>query len=480
MTQQTVPGSKTKTRKKKKTNVFNNAEVDVMVFFPGNAGLNNMLNYMRKIDPRNVPSVHLVAIDGDGPLLKTRFSSPVIRKADSPEEKAKKSNVRRWLSSDRFHVIQLKRDPRKVNPTEKPQEGSGAEAPPAEAVETRSSAFVPSRNKLFGGGGDPVVGREAFQSSIPEIDRFLNRADQVLALGALGGAIGTAGLQIIAEKSKEKGFPAIIVAIIPDEEMEGGEKAANAETARVELRKIANVLPIMNAKFTGDKKITTSRYLEQINDEACLPILEALTEFYQQVGERNTDNSDTRKLQTKGNDLMLGRAEVELVNGQPKAEINVEQILAKVTKPAFQDHNIQAKGILSIWHGPAWFQGDIEEITRGVKTATNCDSTTFIKPQVVEKDDKMWCAFLAAGTFDPAENQGGVRRLNGHKPYKFLENGVAKEVSASLQTQAQIQRWEAELRKAPDQQNKLTVRTLKADFFKQYGFTPDEVLAPQS
>lgn len=350
------------------------AQVEVAVYLPGNAGCNNARMFIDDMEPEHAPGMHLFVIDSDGPLLKERFS---------PKESVD-DNLKKWLSSNKLHLIQLRRS----------------------ADHSIEKGSFRRHRKLFGAGGDVEAGRMAFQSAAEQIQSSMENKDLVICWGAGGGGTGTAALEEISKIASDKGIPLITILITPF--ATEGSKIAICENLRKKLRENGRVLVIKNQNLPKEQwNLLPSAALRYINLE-CRPIFRTLKEYTQVVGSgSNADLEDLLTALEKGRDIYVGIFEAEL-NEHEKDKIpavNSDEVITKLRNHAFQEHDIKAQALLFCFRGP-WTMAAMDEIISGLQNQIDCSPNIFVKRQNFETMAEMWVSVIIVRSL-PKGSRGG-------------------------------------------------------------------------
>ena len=88
----------------------------------------------------------------------------------------------------------------------------------------------PSLNRGLGSGGDPDVGRSAFEESREQITELLKEAHLLVMVAGLGGGTGSGAAPLLAQMAAEAGIFLVSVIVMPFT-MEGTRRRRQAESA---------------------------------------------------------------------------------------------------------------------------------------------------------------------------------------------------------------------------------------------------------
>lgn len=104
----------------------------------------------------------------------------------------------------------------------------------------------------YGAGGQPELGREAAEESIPEIQKlFTPDVKMVFVTAGMGGGTGTGAAPVVAKVAKDLGILTVGIVTIPFF-MEGVMKIQSAIKGAAELQKNVDALLVINNDRLGD------------------------------------------------------------------------------------------------------------------------------------------------------------------------------------------------------------------------------------
>lgn len=116
-------------------------------------------------------------------------------------------------------------------------------------------------NRGLGSGGDPEVGRSAFEESRGQIAALLEEAHLLVMVVGLGGGTGSGAAPLLAQMAAEKGIFLVSVVVMPFT-MEGARRRAQAQTALDAVSAASDIVfcfenDYMEELFDGKNKLKT-------------------------------------------------------------------------------------------------------------------------------------------------------------------------------------------------------------------------------
>jgi cell division protein FtsZ len=162
------------------------------------------------------------------------------------------------------------------------------------------------RLKGFGSGGDPNIGKEAFNENKSELEKIFVDTDVVFVIAGLGKGTGSGAGPEIAKIAKEKGITTIGIITMPSIRIEGEKTYENAFESKKEfMQNCDSVCTIFNDKIVD--QITNSTFftqLEQGNKEIG-SVVNDFVDIISGAGEINIDFNDLKSF-LAGNDNIKG------------------------------------------------------------------------------------------------------------------------------------------------------------------------------
>lgn len=295
----------------------------------GGCGVNNAYKLAKALDPAEYPHLSMLVLNTDNEQLKKLFG-----------EKAEQ-DIKRWTSDGRLSVHMLKHmDGRN-------RDGKGA-------------------------GGDPEVGRKGVEDARSEIEEFTRSAgeelDAIILVGGLGGGTGTGALPALASIVCKEGGPPVLALATTPLLCEGPKRMHRAVDAKKKLFAVCPTILIHNESLP-DKKVAFPAAWTTINDACLVPILKALREIIQTMGDvKNIDLEDYRAVLSAGNYVYFGLAECK--KEASTEECSMEELASKlVAQGSFQDTSIVGRSLhLLMWFHGVWTIDQFEELAKAIKS----------------------------------------------------------------------------------------------------------------
>jgi cell division protein FtsZ len=161
-----------------------------------------------------------------------------------------------------------------------------------------SSLFLIGENELkgFGSGGDPVVGKKAFEENKNDVSEILSDADIVFIIAGLGKGTGSGVGPEIAKIAKEKNILTISIVTLPSVTIEGEKIYEIASESYQEMNQNCDsICAISNDKIisnNGETEFFTQ--LEKGNKE----IGSIISDFVNIISNAGRINIDFRDLKS--------------------------------------------------------------------------------------------------------------------------------------------------------------------------------------
>ena len=278
-------------------------------------------------------------------------------------------------------------------------------------TDSQSLKKSPVKNKILlgkesmrglGAGMDPIVGRNAAEESIAEIEKALDGVNMVFVTAGMGGGTGTGAIPVVAKKAKEMGI--LVVAIVTKPfTSEGPNRMHIAEDGIKELKKIADtliVVPNQNLIRIANAETPLEESLRKVNDVLKYGV-KGITDLITKPGFINLDFADVKTVMNKAGRAMMGTGEA---SGENKAERAVDEALSN---PLLDNVSIKgAKGIIiNVTGSPDITLFEYDNATRRIREEVDNDSADIIIGNVFDKtlDDTIRISIFATGIDDPEE-----------------------------------------------------------------------------
>ena len=157
-------------------------------------------------------------------------------------------------------------------------------------------------------GGEAVIGREAAESDLAQIETLVAGIDMIFLIAGLGGGTGSGALPVIAETAVKKGALVIAFVTLPFLK-EGARRYRQAEESLSELRKICHaVIPLPNELLL--RQIEENAPLIQafaVADDWIYQGVHAIWSILFRTGLINVDFAALKKVfQVKGGKTLFG------------------------------------------------------------------------------------------------------------------------------------------------------------------------------
>jgi len=207
-----------------------------------------------------VPNIKLIGIGGAG----NNIISFIEKKRSWP------LNINTWLmNTDKKTLMRLKN------------------------LQIASSYFLIGEKKLhgYGSGGDPEVGKMAFEENANDVKEILKDTDILFLFAGLGKGTGSGVTPEIAKIAKQMGILTIAVVTLPSIDVEGQKTYENADNSyKILVESCDSICTISNDKIIK----TGTSFFEQFelaNNEIC-QIFSDFTDIVMNAGEINIDFHD--------------------------------------------------------------------------------------------------------------------------------------------------------------------------------------------
>lgn len=286
-------------------------------------------------------------------------------------------------------------------------------------TDSQSLKKSPVKNKILlgkesmrglGAGMDPVVGRNAAEENIKEIEKVLTGVNMVFLTAGMGGGTGTGAIPVVAKKAKEMGI--LVVAIVTKPfSSEGPNRMRIAEEGIRELKKIADtliVVPNQNLIRIANADTYLEESLRRVNDVLKYGV-KGITDLITKPGFINLDFADVKTVMSKSGRAMMGTGEA---SGENKAERAVDEALSN---PLLDNVSIKgARGIIiNVTGSPDITLFEYDNATRRIREEVDNDSADIIIGNVFDKalDDTIRISIFATGIDDPDSVQEEVEEI---------------------------------------------------------------------
>lgn len=258
----------------------------------------------------------------------------------------------------------------------------------------------PNLTRGLGAGGNPELGRQSAEESMPEIKRLLDGADMVFIAAGMGGGTGTGAAPIVAQLSKELDILTVAVVTKPFQ-WEGAKRARAADKGIAELREVVDTLIVVPNDRLIDviEKKTTFQEAFRIADEVLRQGVQGISDIITVPGMIDVDFNDVRSIMANQGTALMG---IGVGSGEDKA-VRAAEMACK--SPLVETTIDGAKGILmNVTAGPDITLAEIHEAAEMVSRACDTDDANLIFGAVIDPamNDEVRITIVATG-FDSRE-----------------------------------------------------------------------------
>ncbi len=258
----------------------------------------------------------------------------------------------------------------------------------------------PTLTRGLGAGGNPELGRQSAEESMPEIKRLLDGADMVFVAAGMGGGTGTGAAPIVAQLSRELDILTVAVVTKPFV-WEGAKRARAAEKGIAELREVVDTLIVVPNDRLIDvvEKKTTFQEAFRIADEVLRQGVQGISDIITVPGMIDVDFNDVRSIMANQGTALMG---IGVGSGEDKA-VRAAEMACK--SPLVETTIDGAKGILmNVTAGPDITLAEIHEAAEMVSKACDTDDANLIFGAVIDPSmkDEVRITIVATG-FDSRE-----------------------------------------------------------------------------
>lgn len=234
----------------------------------------------------------------------------------------------------------------------------------------------------LGVGGDPQIGRQSAEESLPEIRRLLEGANMVFIAAGMGGGTGTGAAPVIAETSKEMGALTVAVVTRPFG-FEGPRRARVADQGIKELKeRVDTLITIPNDRLMSvvEKKATLNDAF-RVADDVVRQGVQGISDIITIPGMINVDFADVKTIMHNQGTALMG---IGSANGEGKA---VHAAEAACASPLLETTIDGARGVLiNITGGPDLTLTEVHEAAEIVYKACDTENVNVIFGTVIDEN----------------------------------------------------------------------------------------------
>ena len=270
----------------------------------------------------------------------------------------------------------------------------------------------PTLTRGLGAGGNPELGKQSAEESMPEIKRLLDGADMVFVAAGMGGGTGTGAAPIVAQLTRE--LDILTVAVVTKPLIwEGATRARAAEKVIAELREVVDTLIVVPNDRLIDvvEKKTTFQEAFRIADEVLRQGVQGISDIITVPGMIDVDFNDVRSIMANQGTALMG---IGFGTGEDKA-VRAAEMACK--SPLVETTIDGAKGILmNVTAGPDITLAEIHEAAEMVSKACDTDDANLIFGAVIDPSmkDEVRITIVATG-FDSRERTKVAVAASGAK-----------------------------------------------------------------
>jgi cell division protein FtsZ len=264
----------------------------------------------------------------------------------------------------------------------------------------------------MGAGADPLLGKNAAEESLAEIEKVLENASMVFITAGMGGGTGTGASPVVAKKAKEMNL--LVAAIVTKPFLsEGSVKMQLAEDGIEELKKYVDtliVVPNQNLFRLANQETKLQDSLKMV-DNVLRSGVRGITDLITKPGFINLDFADVKTVMKKMGKSMMGTGEAK---GPDKAVRAVDEA---ISNPLLDNVSIKgAKGIIiNITGSPDITLFEHEEATKRIKEEVDNEFADIIIGNVFDEnmEDTMRISIFATGIDDGNTEVNANRTTTG-------------------------------------------------------------------
>jgi cell division protein FtsZ len=194
----------------------------------------------------------------------------------------------------------------------------------------------------LGSGGNPEIGRRAFEEDKEKISEILEGTDMLFIAAGMGGGTGTGAAPLVAQLAREKQILTVGVVTKPFE-WEGRQRLSQSEEGIRELKEnVDTLIVIPNQRVlsvVGKQTKLTEAF--KIIDDILLKAVKGISDLITVPGLVNVDFADVRSIMLERGDALMG---VGIAQGENRAIVAAQEAIANTLLEGVSING--AKGIL--------------------------------------------------------------------------------------------------------------------------------------
>lgn len=252
-----------------------------------------------------------------------------------------------------------------------------------------------SLTKGLGSGGDPEIGREAAEESLPKLQDVLQDADMVFLTAGMGGGTGTGSIPIVAQTAKNIGALTVAVVTKPFA-FEGTRRMVVSEEGLEKLKdKVDALIIIPNQRLleTVEKNMTLQEAFK-LADSVLGQGVQGISDLITVPGLINVDFADVKAIMSSAGSALMG---IGIAGGENRAAAAARMAIAS---PLLEVSIEGAKGVLfNIVGGPDLSMNEVNEAAQIIAQAADPDANIIFGATIKEEGqlDQVKISVIATG-----------------------------------------------------------------------------------
>lgn len=218
----------------------------------------------------------------------------------------------------------------------------------------------------LGSGGNPEVGRRAFEEDKQHVVEAINGADMLFITAGMGGGTGTGAAPLVADVAREMGVLTVAVVTKPFE-WEGKRRATQAEQGVRELKeKVDTLIVIPNQRVLSVVgKQTRLNEAFRIIDDVLLKATRGISDLITVPGLVNVDFADVKSVMLERGDALMG---VGTGSGENRSITAAEEAIANTLLEGVSIKGAKAI-LLNISAGDDLTLSEVNEVATVIRSA---------------------------------------------------------------------------------------------------------------
>ena len=261
----------------------------------------------------------------------------------------------------------------------------------------------------LGAGADPVVGQQAAEEAMDEIEATIKGSDMVFVTAGEGGGTGTGGAPVVAKIARSLGALTIGVVTRPFG-FEGKKRAFQADNGIERLKdEVATLIVVPNDKLLdmSNRQVSILEAFKQA-DQVLMQGVAGITDLITTPGLINLDFADVKSVMSSVGSALMG---IGTARGEDRALVAAEQA---ISSPLLEASIDGARGVLwSIAGGSDLGLFEVSVAANLIESAAHEDANIIFGALIDDSlGDEVRVTVIAAG-FDggqPPSNRTPMRQ----------------------------------------------------------------------